>query len=581
MVSRKSTRWMSIDRLLLIAYGCAWPAFLLLLTRRSESSHWWGLWSFRMFCLLAFYGTFLVAGGVFVYRVRRPGSRGRLLLQLLVQRCRVDGRYTMVCGLGPVALFLAVIIYAGLIGVVLTPLLVFCLFQSLGVVLIWETILVCGDRPARVQKKWVGKAALAAMATLLTLCGVEIVAAVTGLGAYIDWDLNPRNLDSRMNCDEFDVLVQTNSQGLREPDYVEPRHAGTYRILVVGDSMTFGWGVEYEESYAQVAERALRGQLDRPVEIVNLGKAGMSPVDYLRTIQRCAGQLEPDMIVVGFLVGNDCPVESPARTYSETELQAQLRVYRNAARGRSLAARSVFLRLAYWGMYRRLAGMGSVEGAGRRGPIYGEPNPLDPRALDREITGQFEAGPRHQRLRKFTEAGWIKKGLDWDINPWLIRSMLLDRHGARSALGLDRADLQALECEWKLCEGLLVEMNKAAEEMNAVLVVLALPSAYQVSEDAVAFLDQLGCDTTPDMITSRVVNDWLVTTCKRRGLPCIDALPALRAKGGQAPLFYPRDAHLTAEGHRLVGSLLADGVAPTIPLVRPLTAAKPVTSKTK
>ena len=49
--------------------------------------------------------------------------------------------------------------------------------------------------------------------------------------------------------------VSTNSIGLRGPELEDPKPE--IRIACVGDSVTFGWGVSYEESYPARLERLL------------------------------------------------------------------------------------------------------------------------------------------------------------------------------------------------------------------------------------------------------------------------------------------------------------------------------------
>src|SRR5687767_11126742 len=53
------------------------------------------------------------------------------------------------------------------------------------------------------------------------------------------------------------VTVKTGSQGLRDRDYAPVKGEHEYRILVLGDSLTFGWGVPVDSTYPKVLERIL------------------------------------------------------------------------------------------------------------------------------------------------------------------------------------------------------------------------------------------------------------------------------------------------------------------------------------
>lgn len=47
----------------------------------------------------------------------------------------------------------------------------------------------------------------------------------------------------------LNVRVKTNSQGYRDDEHRDEKGQGRLRILGLGDSFTFGWGVKVEESY--------------------------------------------------------------------------------------------------------------------------------------------------------------------------------------------------------------------------------------------------------------------------------------------------------------------------------------------
>ncbi len=56
---------------------------------------------------------------------------------------------------------------------------------------------------------------------------------------------------------EFDHYVSTNSLGIRGKEISLEKPQDTYRILLLGDSMTFGWGVNEGETFAKILETNL------------------------------------------------------------------------------------------------------------------------------------------------------------------------------------------------------------------------------------------------------------------------------------------------------------------------------------
>jgi lysophospholipase L1-like esterase len=83
--------------------------------------------------------------------------------------------------------------------------------------------------------------------------------------------------------------VWTNSIGLRGPELANPRTGP--RILCLGDSVTFGWGVPYEESYpARLAAKL-------GLEVVDAGVPAMRPHSIANWAQGHAAALQPDLVI--------------------------------------------------------------------------------------------------------------------------------------------------------------------------------------------------------------------------------------------------------------------------------------------
>ena len=114
------------------------------------------------------------------------------------------------------------------------------------------------------------------------------------------------------------VAVRTNSQGFRDREY--PPKASSFRILGLGDSFTFGFGVEEGESFLALVEDGLR---DGAVEVINGGLVGGGPESAARLLEVEGPRLEPDLVVLGFYAGNDARIN--ATLPKTTEAMAELK----------------------------------------------------------------------------------------------------------------------------------------------------------------------------------------------------------------------------------------------------------------
>lgn len=107
--------------------------------------------------------------------------------------------------------------------------------------------------------------------------------------------------------------VSTSSRGLRSPEL--SGGGDRPRVLCLGDSVTFGWGVAYEDSWpARLAEA-----LD--VETVNAGVPAMKPDSIAAWARLHAGELRPDLVV--FARRPDLGAPDPWRGYRQAVRDVQ------------------------------------------------------------------------------------------------------------------------------------------------------------------------------------------------------------------------------------------------------------------
>lgn len=95
--------------------------------------------------------------------------------------------------------------------------------------------------------------------------------------------------------------VSTDANGLRAPIHPVEKGAGALRIMTLGCSTTFGWGVNDDESYPARLEATLK-EGGKRVEVINAGQPGYSSFQGLWLWEKALEQYRPDVVVFGYLV---------------------------------------------------------------------------------------------------------------------------------------------------------------------------------------------------------------------------------------------------------------------------------------
>lgn len=113
--------------------------------------------------------------------------------------------------------------------------------------------------------------------------------------------MNP-NFEGRFKISEFDAAIKINALGIRDRN-LDPKDKRK-KVLFIGDSFTFGHGVELDSSYVRIAENDLQNKYDSIVTI-NAGVPGTGPADYAIVFDSLNKIYQPDLVLLNLFVGND------------------------------------------------------------------------------------------------------------------------------------------------------------------------------------------------------------------------------------------------------------------------------------
>lgn len=99
--------------------------------------------------------------------------------------------------------------------------------------------------------------------------------------------------------------ARINAQGFRGADFDAPAVRRERRIACLGDSFTFGWGVEDGESYPERLQARLDEGPRRGVwQVLNCGLPGYNTWQQLRLYERVVRPEAPDIVVIGWYLND-------------------------------------------------------------------------------------------------------------------------------------------------------------------------------------------------------------------------------------------------------------------------------------
>jgi hypothetical protein len=112
------------------------------------------------------------------------------------------------------------------------------------------------------------------------------------------------NISGFYDYPEFYHTVRTNTYGLRDNEFPKQKPPGTVRILVLGDSFTYGWGVPLEQTYAKILEKHLKEE-GWPVQIINTGVGGWGTAHELAYLEQYGLEFSPNLVLIGLTSWDD------------------------------------------------------------------------------------------------------------------------------------------------------------------------------------------------------------------------------------------------------------------------------------
>ena len=112
------------------------------------------------------------------------------------------------------------------------------------------------------------------------------------------------------------VPVSINSHGLRDREYSRSKPPDVYRIVMLGDSTTLGWGVALEQTVSKILEAELNKLHMREYnrfEVLNAGVGNYNTVQEVAHYLTYDRDFQPDLVILQYFINDAEPVPDERR----------------------------------------------------------------------------------------------------------------------------------------------------------------------------------------------------------------------------------------------------------------------------
>ena len=341
---------------------------------------------------------------------------------------------------------------------------------------------------------------------------------------------------------EYAVLEHMNSRGIRGPEYAYEKRRDEYRILVLGDSFAEGYTVEFRELFSEVLKHRLNRPTDgRDYEVINAGTGGYSTDQELLLFQQEGERYRPDLTILLFY-DNDVWFNNQPK---------------------------------YWRGYKPLFQLGDAGALRLTNVPVPKPDPAPKSAAPEARLWQDPLDATAVWLAKNSH---VYRFINERIQGTAFLHKLAIKIGLVTLQTENHPDQRIIPIPdefrvyqkqqntdvaqaWKITEALLRNLREEVHSSGGELIVFYVPvraSVYLEEWESV----KRQYDIADDQWSIEQVRNDLIALCQRNHLDCIDSLEAFRAEADKLRtvgkrLYFIRDAHWNADGHRFVGEMLA------------------------
>ena len=99
------------------------------------------------------------------------------------------------------------------------------------------------------------------------------------------------------------------SSSIENYEYAINKPKNTFRIIGLGDSFTFGWGLNITDTYLKILENKLNNHFQTNIEVLNFGIPGACTTSEVELFELYAKKFSPDLLILQFTGGDEYDIE--------------------------------------------------------------------------------------------------------------------------------------------------------------------------------------------------------------------------------------------------------------------------------
>lgn len=296
----------------------------------------------------------------------------------------------------------------------------------------------------------------------------------------------------------------------------------TKRILFIGDSGTFGSGVQFEQTFPFQFEKLHRAKHpDEKIEIINAGIPGLTTVDEYTLFEKKLAVLKPDVVILGFFMANDINfnVRYTEKRFSNSTSN---RLHRFLAALRQHSAFVHFLVIKFTAL-------------NAKHKFF---KIRDPEA-------------------EIVYAPFATGGIDEDGIPFFF-------YMEGEVATYKKKYSKLMEYAFQVLDRTLYKFNVLSESQGFVFRVVLIPASSSLANrlkmfkfpEPIKTMNEHGMKVQEEDLDIGKPTRLVMETCKSAGVVCINPTDEVREKLGTAAIIEDNDDHLSVAGHSLMGEIL-------------------------